>query len=153
MTNFEADVCIVGSGVAGAIVAKKCLDAGLTVVMVEAGKYANGRAFGLRVLEKMLRDYRIPRMRLWHRDALYAPTDDLNPSYPVRGRALVVRGGTTLGWTGDAYRMMPEDFEALGGAQKLFAGFSGKEFGHGTVAHGPFAADDGVDDFLVHISL
>jgi choline dehydrogenase-like flavoprotein len=111
MTEFNADICVVGSGVAGAIVAKKCLDAGLTVVMVEAGKRADGRAFGLRVLEQIFRDYRIPRMRLWHRDALYARTDNLNPKYPVRGRALVVRGGTTLGWTGDAYRMLPEDFE------------------------------------------
>ncbi|NIO40443.1 MAG: hypothetical protein GTO41_09770, partial [Burkholderiales bacterium] len=96
---------------AGAIVARECLDAGMHVVMVEAGRRSNGRAFGLRVLETLLRDYRIPRMRLWHRDAQYARTDNLAANYAVRGRALVVRGGTTLGWTGDAYRMMPEDFE------------------------------------------
>ncbi len=111
MTEIETDICVVGSGIAGAMVARKCVDAGLNVVMIEAGRPANGRALGLRVLEQLVRDYRIPRMRLWHRGALYARQDNLAAHYPVRGRALVVRGGTTLGWTGDAYRMPPEDFE------------------------------------------
>jgi len=111
MNEIETEVCIVGSGVAGAIVAQQCVDAGLHVVMIEAGRRSNGRAIGLRALEQVFRDYRIPRMRLWHRNALYARTDNLADDYPLRGRALIVRGGTTLGWTGDAYRMPPEDFE------------------------------------------
>jgi choline dehydrogenase-like flavoprotein len=111
MNRIEADVCIVGSGVAGAIVAQQCVAAGMDVVMVEAGQRSNGRAFGLRVLEQIFRDYRIPRMRLWHRNARYSGDDYLAPNYPLRGKALLVRGGTTLGWTGDAYRMPPEDFE------------------------------------------
>lgn len=111
MKSLDTDICIVGSGIAGAIVARECLDAGLNVVMVEAGRRANGRALGLRFLEKFFRDYRFPRMRLWHREHLYATSDNLASNYLVRGRALIVRGGTTLGWTGDAYRMLPEDFE------------------------------------------
>lgn len=109
--QVETDVCIIGSGVAGAIVARRCLDSGREVVMLEAGPRKNGRALGLRVLEMAMGDYRIPRMRLWHRDVQYARADNLAADYQVRGRQLVVRGGTTLGWTGDAYRLMPEDFE------------------------------------------
>lgn len=109
--QIETDVCIVGSGVAGAIVARQCVDAGMRVVMIEAGRRANGRALGLRALERVLRDYRMARMGLWHRGAMYAKSDVLAPNYGLRGRALIVRGGTTLGWTGDAYRMLPEDFE------------------------------------------
>lgn len=111
MSQIETDVLVVGSGVAGAIVAQQCVAAGMDVTMVEAGQRANGRAFGLRVLEQVLRDYRIPRMRLWHRSATYAGQDNPSADYAIRGRALVIRGGTTMGWTGDAYRMMPEDFE------------------------------------------
>lgn len=111
MKRVETDVCIVGSGVAGAIVAQQCVAAGLDVTMIEAGRRTNGRALGLRVLEQIFRNYRIPRMRIWHRRFTYARKDNPAPNYSLRGRALVVRGGTTLGWTGDAYRMPPEDFE------------------------------------------
>lgn len=110
-SRIQADICIVGSGVAGAIVAQEVLDAGRTVVMIEAGRRTNGRAFGLRMLERAVHDYRIPRMRLWHRRATYARSESTGRGYRLNGRALMVRGGSTLGWSGDAYRMRPEDFK------------------------------------------
>jgi choline dehydrogenase-like flavoprotein len=106
----DTDVCVIGSGMAGAIVAMECLEAGRSVVMLEAGRPANGRALGLQLIERAVRDYRTPRMRLWHRRAMYRPDDYISKGYGLKGKALMIRGGSTLGWSGDAYRMRPEDF-------------------------------------------
>ena len=113
VNQFEADICVIGSGIAGAIVAKECLDAGLKVVMLEAGSRVNGRALLLRLLEQMLRDHRIPRMALWHRPARYGRSDCQsvgNRLYHLRSLSLVARGGSTLGWIGSSFRHKPEDF-------------------------------------------
>ena len=113
VTKLEADVCVIGAGVAGAIVALECVNAGRNVVMLEAGRQAKGRGTLLRLSEKVIRDYRIPRMSLWHRKARYLKADYEsvgNREYRLAGVALVARGGSTLGWSGDAYRLRPEDF-------------------------------------------
>ena len=93
--------------------ARECLDAGRDVVMLDAGGRANGRAFLLRLAERAIRDVRLPRMNLWHRKAKYGNKDYKstgNKKYALRNLALVARGGSTLGWSGDAYRLKPEDF-------------------------------------------
>ena len=105
--KLRADVCILGSGVAGGVVAEELLDAGLgDVLMVEAGSPV------------VMRD-----TRTWY-DVF---TAGLNPfaalSYeesdyenagrtPIRlkGRHLRARGGSTLHWAGLSYRLKPEDF-------------------------------------------
>jgi glucose dehydrogenase len=113
MNRIDTDVCIIGTGVAGAIIAQKCVEAGRDVLMVDAGRRVNGRSMMLQFWEKVMRDYRIPRMRLWHRASSYQRNDYLstgNPGYDLGGLALVARGGSTLGWSGDAYRLKPEDF-------------------------------------------
>jgi len=113
MSQIDSDVCIVGSGVAGSIVALECLRAGLDVTMVEAGSHASGRPWALRALENTLRDIRIPRMSVWHRRHRYRQDDYSSggdPGFGLPGKTLVVRGGATLGWIGFAFRHMPEDF-------------------------------------------
>jgi choline dehydrogenase-like flavoprotein len=111
LMQLETDVCIVGSGVAGGIVARACVDAGREVVMVEAGRRIRGRSLPVRALESIVRDYRIPRMS-WHRNAKYKTTDYRSVGsreYRLRSQSLIARGGSTLGWGGDAYRLRPED--------------------------------------------
>lgn len=114
MSRLETDICIIGSGLAGAIIALECVGAGHEVTMLEAGAPANGRAYPLRLLEQIIRDFRIPRMNIWHRKARYKNADYQstgNKKYSLRNLALVARGGSTLGWGGDAYRLKPEDFQ------------------------------------------
>jgi choline dehydrogenase-like flavoprotein len=113
LANLETGICVIGAGVAGSIVARECIDAGWDVIMLEAGGRAKGRAMLLRLMEQVIRDYRIPRMRLYHYKARYKKRDYKSVGsqyYSLGGLALVVRGGSTLGWGGDAYRMHPEDF-------------------------------------------
>lgn len=114
MKTYETDICIIGSGIAGTIVAKDCLEAGRNVLMIEAGTKVKGRALVLRLLEKLVRDYRIPRMRLWlwrsrYRKTCYQTFGD--PGYGLSGLAVNARGGSILGWIGSAYRLKPEDFK------------------------------------------
>lgn len=113
MKQIETDVCVIGSGVAGAVVAGECVSAGRHVVMLEAGDVVDGRSRLLRLGENLIRDYRIPRMQIWHRNARYLSTDFEsvgNRTYALSNVAVVARGGSTLGWSGDAYRLRPEDF-------------------------------------------
>ena len=44
-TTLAADVCVVGSGPGGAVVAARCAQAGLSVLVLEAGGYHNGQDF------------------------------------------------------------------------------------------------------------
>ena len=59
MSRLEIDICLIGSGIAGAIVAKECVDTGREVLMLESGNRVNGQPFFLNLLEKTIRDYRI----------------------------------------------------------------------------------------------
>jgi len=110
--QIETDVCVIGSGVAGGIVAQELTDAGRQVLILEVGKRVNGRPAALRLMEKAIRDFKIPRMR-WHRDSTYRKSDYEtvgDRKYPLRGLAVNARGGSVLGWIGTAYRLQPEDF-------------------------------------------
>ena len=112
MNRIETDVCVIGSGVAGGIVAAECSALGRDVVMLDVGKRVKGRPIAVKLGERLIRDFKIPRMK-WHRGSTYRPTDYENAGnqrYALRGLAVNARGGSTLGWIGTAYRMQPEDF-------------------------------------------
>jgi choline dehydrogenase-like flavoprotein len=112
MDHIETDICVIGSGVAGGIVARECSGSGRDVLVLEAGKRVTGRPLAVRLMERGLRDFRMPRM-LWHRRSRYGSSEYRNVGnqrYPLRGLALNTRGGSILGWIGTAYRLRPEDF-------------------------------------------
>jgi len=103
----SARFCVVGSGVAGGIVARGLLDASLgDVVMVEAGD------------RMLMRDPRI-----WH-DVVMARRSPFKSAridrteydasggghYDLTASMLRARGGSTLHWDGWAFRLKPEDF-------------------------------------------
>lgn len=104
---MTARFCIVGSGVAGGIIAEELLAAGAgRVVMLEAGA------------RQIMRDERIwldlvTAGRHPFRDAVvsraeYTSKSDLD--YSLESSLLRVRGGSTLHWDGWAMRLKPEDF-------------------------------------------
>lgn len=117
-----ADVVIVGTGVVGCLVAEKALDAGLSVLMLEAGP----RVDRWRIVE----NYRNlpPSLRLFHWDAPYPPkpwaphletrTEKESEQYlqleGPNARAYLqgyVRyaGGATWHWAGLSWRISPDD--------------------------------------------
>jgi choline dehydrogenase-like flavoprotein len=108
---YTADVCVIGSGLAGAIVARECIESGRDVVMIEAGP-AWRRRVHTRLIERQSRSNSL-RMRLWLRNSRYDRTMHQvvgDPPYPISTAALIARGGASLAWSGFAYRMQPEDF-------------------------------------------
>ena len=121
-SDYSADVVIVGTGVVGCLIAQQALDAGLSVLMLEAGP----RVDRWRIVE----NYRNlpPSLRLFHWNAPYPPkpwAPHLETRTPKEqekylqlegpnARAYLqgyVRyaGGATWHWAGICWRITPED--------------------------------------------
>lgn len=123
------DAVVVGSGVAGALIAKQLTAAGMDVAVLEAGP---GQDMSLLEYDNLLDEFYSAPIK--HNNAAYpvnpnAPmplTIDLrimhpgepettgylvqNGPHPVDGTYTRFVGGTTLHWEGKALRMLPEDF-------------------------------------------
>ncbi|WP_298769069.1 GMC family oxidoreductase [uncultured Shewanella sp.] len=116
METVDADVIIVGSGVAGSLTAYKLAQAGLSVIILESGPYITSR-------EKHVEKYRssllkTPESAYFDNPMSPRPTSD-NPNgyYIQAGRETFtstyerVVGGSTWHWLGTALRLLPEDFK------------------------------------------
>ena len=84
---LEADVCVIGSGPGGAVVASRLSDAGAKVVVLEEGGSHTRKDF------KMREDIAYPELYQEHANRA---TEDLGISI-LQGRS--VGGGTTVNWT------------------------------------------------------
>src|SRR5690554_2420231 len=114
MTDIVADVIIVGSGVAGALIADQLAGAGVSVAILEAGDPVD-RAEAVETFHSAL--IKTPESAYpvgpdadhplsWDMDYYYRQTgpDKFKSTY------VKVVGGTTWHWLGTAIRMSPEDF-------------------------------------------
>jgi len=121
-SDYSADVVVVGTGVVGCLIAQQALDAGLSVLMLEAGP----RVDRWRVVENFRN--LPPSIRLFHWNAAYPPkpwAPHLETRMPKEqeqylqlegpnARAYLqgyVRyaGGATWHWAGICWRITPED--------------------------------------------
>ena len=121
-SDCSADVVIVGTGVVGCLIAQQALDAGLSVLMLEAGP----RVDRWRIVENFRN--LPPSLRLFHWNAPYPPkpwaphletrtTKEQEQYLQLEGpnaRAYLqgyVRyaGGATWHWAGICWRLTPED--------------------------------------------
>jgi choline dehydrogenase-like flavoprotein len=106
----RADVCIVGAGVAGSLVADRLATRGYEVVVLEAGR----RFDPARRTERMARHLRPEHTELdvWEmggpRDAY---TTSGGQAYPLNRRRVKGVGGATLHWLGITPRLHEADFE------------------------------------------
>lgn len=120
VTNTSAEVVIVGTGVVGVVIAEQLLDAGHSVLMIEAGP----RVSRAEIVENF-------------RNVPFAAKGDTSSSYPPRpwaphpvgggkpedaylqltgpdayGQTYIrYAGGSTWHWAGTAWRMTPEDMQ------------------------------------------
>ncbi|HEX6132815.1 MAG TPA: GMC family oxidoreductase N-terminal domain-containing protein [Longimicrobiales bacterium] len=84
--TFDADVCIVGSGAGGAVMAARLAEAGFAVIVLEEGGYFAGADFD---------DDESRLAPLLYADGAARATDDLSIVL-LQGRS--VGGGTTVNW-------------------------------------------------------
>ncbi|WP_411963213.1 GMC family oxidoreductase [Haloferax sp. YSMS24] len=103
----DADVCIVGAGPAGGIVAHRLAESGATVVVLEAGPRFDGDR-----REQLERHVRPGLGNPWE---MGGPRDEFTSSgasfYPLNAARVKGVGGTTLHWQGMVMRLHERDFE------------------------------------------
>jgi choline dehydrogenase-like flavoprotein len=107
----RVDVCIVGSGVAGGIVADRLAAEGFDVVVLEAGERFPEPGDRFEQQERALRpSHTLPEV--WNvggeRDE-YVSSGPID--YPLNRKRVKGVGGTTLHWGGLSPRLRPKDFE------------------------------------------
>jgi choline dehydrogenase-like flavoprotein len=107
----RADVCIVGAGPAGALVAHRLASRGRDVVVLEAGERFDFED-RTRRMERAIRPAHHPNS-VWEmggeRDAY---TSAGERSYPLNAARVKGVGGTTLHWQGMVMRLRESDFES-----------------------------------------
>jgi choline dehydrogenase-like flavoprotein len=106
----RVDVCVVGSGPAGAITAYVLAERGHDVVILEAGKRFDVDSRRAR-MERHLR----PSSDFWSVWEMGGPRDEFTSSgeifYPVNSKRVKGVGGSTLHWGGMVGRFPEKDFE------------------------------------------
>jgi choline dehydrogenase-like flavoprotein len=106
----RADVCVIGAGPAGALVASELAASGHAVVVLEAGKRFDP-ATRVERMERSIRPAHHPR-EVWdmggERDA-YTTTGERE--YPLNHARVKGVGGSTLHWQGMVQRLHERDFE------------------------------------------
>jgi choline dehydrogenase-like flavoprotein len=131
-TDQSADVVVVGTGVVGCLIAEQALDAGLSVLMLEAGPRVDR--------SQIVKNYRNlpPSVRLGHWDPPYPPKpwaphletredkqqDEYLQLEGPNARAYLqgyVRyaGGATWHWAGLSWRITPEDMRLRNAAATM----------------------------------
>ncbi|MEW5744755.1 MAG: GMC family oxidoreductase [Nitrospirota bacterium] len=101
--NGPVDVCVVGSGAGGAVVAKELAEGGLSVVVIEAGPWLDTREDFVNDELTML-DGRLD----WDDLRITAGEDPLAMGRNNTGRAV---GGSTVHYTAVTLRLHEEDFQ------------------------------------------
>ncbi|RXK46938.1 GMC family oxidoreductase [Halorientalis pallida] len=106
----RVDVCIVGAGPAGALMADKLAAGGHDVVVLEAGKRFDFES-RLRRMKRSIRPA-YDDLDVWD---MGGPRDDFNSSgeifYPLNHKRVKGIGGSTLHWGGRVARLPEKDFE------------------------------------------
>lgn len=113
--SFTTDIAIIGSGVAGALIAAHLAEKGLKVTILEAGDEVDRSAAVDRYWSAAIKVPECPYPPV--PQAMHPVSDDLDSWYQQTGpdkfasTYLKTVGGTTWHWLGTALRLVPNDFE------------------------------------------
>lgn len=113
--SVTADIAIIGSGVAGALLAAHLAEKGLRVTILEAGEEVDRSAAVDRYWSAAIKVPECPYPPV--PQAMHPVSDDLESWYQQTGpdrfasTYLKTVGGTTWHWLGTALRLLPADFE------------------------------------------
>ena len=142
------DVCIIGAGVAGALIAHRLRQSGLKVIMFDAGPWVRE---GER-LERMQQHLQGKNPWLFDSPIKTVFTSRGEWPYSLRGKLLKAVGGSTHHWGGVAFRHHQSDFEMrsrygiaedwpIGYSElEAYYGLAEKELGVAGASGDPFAS-------------
>lgn len=102
----DTDVCIIGSGIAGALTAWKLGRAGIRTVILEAGPRHAPEEGGLRMQRFLAGDD--PWSSTWPERDVFSSVGEVD--YPLNRHRVKGVGGTTLHWQGYSLRFLESDF-------------------------------------------
>ncbi len=107
MTRSSYDVCVIGSGVAGSLVAYALGKAGVSVVMLEAGRRVEPD------LAPQRTQLFVEGTNVWRlsHDEADGFLNGGSVSYPLNDLRFKLVGGTTMGWEGYTPRFLERDFD------------------------------------------
>jgi gluconate 2-dehydrogenase alpha chain len=142
VANQVADICLVGAGHVGGLLAKELASAGLKVVALERGPEATLEDYAARdaidfVVRRNLSDW------IRHDPVSFRNVPGERASLRYGNTPLNVLGGATLHWTGQSARFLPGDFKvfsneiATGVAERAGADLTGYD-----VVDWPLTYDD-----------
>src|SRR5579863_287488 len=112
----SADVVVVGSGVAGSLIAHQLALAGASVILLEAGP----RIPRWQIVENFRNSPAKADFATPYPSAPYAPHPEYSPpndyliqkgAYPYNSQYIRLVGGTTWHWAAAAWRLLPSDFK------------------------------------------
>ncbi|MFP5353889.1 MAG: GMC family oxidoreductase [Gemmatimonadota bacterium] len=106
LTGHDVDLCVIGSGPAGALVANACAARGIRTLLVESGPRLD-RAHRAELQRRFVLLEEDPWPRDAERDAFTNASDF---GYDLNVRRVRAVGGTTLSWMGMAPRLRESDF-------------------------------------------
>lgn len=98
--TWKVDVCVIGTGAGGAVVARELAEAGVNVLMLEEGPYYTGRDYG--------ESTALEAARMLYRKSGYTFTVGNQPVLLPFGRCV---GGTTVINSGTTLRALPSAVE------------------------------------------
>lgn len=113
MENLESDIVIIGSGIAGAMIAEKLSNKKLKVLILEARNLVDRQRSFQRYLNAPIKYPECPYPEMPHAPFPKAKEDKYfiqkgNDSF--KSTYLRVAGGTTWRWLGVSLRLIPDDF-------------------------------------------
>ncbi len=108
LIGHQADLCIIGSGVAGALIAHQCASRGMKVLVLEAGPRLERSA---RLNQE--RRFLVMGQNPWPPDpARDAYVNSSDFPYSLNATRVRAVGGSTLHWTAASFRLRESDFGA-----------------------------------------
>lgn len=103
---MSVDVCVVGTGVAGALIGNDLASRGYSVLLLESGPRLSYPDMG-RYQQVRRGEYPWP----WHQQERDLYEDNAQPRVSLNNNRIKAVGGTTLHWNAVAQRLQPSDFK------------------------------------------
>src|SRR5436190_1987845 len=111
MRDAPFDVCIIGAGLAGSLIAHRLTAFGVRVICIEAGPRYDSNEL-IKKVSTLNSNNSLWSLDQEHPAKIFLDNSSTRP-YPLEKICVKGVGGSTLAWLGTALRLHPHDFKML----------------------------------------